>query len=64
MQREPDFDLPALPCDDNRDSAELKQDQSHCDEDIEIRWLTVIRSQVSEGGGKPTEKFLWVGFLD
>jgi hypothetical protein len=33
-------------------------------EDEEIRWLTVIRTQVAEAGALPTEKLLWVGFLD
>jgi len=33
-------------------------------EDEEIRWLTVVRSRVAEAGAMPTEKLLWVGFLD
>lgn len=36
----------------------------HRYEDEEVRWLTVIRSRISEAGGKPSEKLLWVGFLD
>jgi hypothetical protein len=34
------------------------------EEEKEVRWLTVVRSKISESGGMPEEKLMWVGFVD
>ena len=34
------------------------------EEEKEVRWLTVVRSKISEYGGMPEEKLMWIGFVD